>query len=199
MTQSDHRNTDGGSLKTGSLLDRDRAMLVVVDMQQKLLPAMRKPDRIEARCGQLLAAAKVFDVPVFATEQYPKGLGPTVPSVAALLPEPPVAKLAFSAAASLAEATDELTAAQPMRSQVLLVGIETHVCVLQTAFDFQGKGFEVFVAIDATGSRKRRSEREAARRMRAAGCHVVTTESAIFECCRTAEHESFREVSRLIR
>lgn len=137
----------------------------------------------------------MFEVPALGTEQYPAGLGPTVPQLAADLTILP-GKLSFSCAGGdgFAEALESQTGIQ-----VLLAGIETHVCVLQTALDLTAAGFQVFLAVDATGSRGEFDYATAVRRMESVGVTLTTTETVLFEWCRFAGSERFKEVSRLVR
>ena len=165
--------------------------LVVVDIQERLLPVMREGEAVVRATGILLEAAGRLDIPVLYSEQYPKGLGPTVPEVAAKLPPGAVRieKTAFSACAAL-----------PLgRPQVVLAGMETHVCVLQTAIELADAGREVFVVGDAVCSRAATNHSNALDRMRAAGVVVTNTESVLFEWLRDAGHEQFRAISKLIR
>jgi nicotinamidase-related amidase len=184
------------------LLSANRSRLVLVDLQEKLLPAIEGSARIVARCERLLAAAGIFDVPVSATEQYPHGLRPTVEPLRRRLaeiskiPEIPE-KLRFSGAASLDWAVPGVAPAE--RDQIILAGIETHVCILQSAFDLAAGGFRVYVPVDAVGSRFSEDRETALRRLEAAGITLVTTESVLFEWCEVAGTDRFKQISRLVR
>jgi nicotinamidase-related amidase len=178
------------------LISRADCQLLVVDMQERLVPAM-EPCAFLAGCVNLLQGAQALRVPVLASEQYPKGLGRTVPEVAALVPEAGRReKVEFSCCANAA-IRNELAGAG--HRQVVLAGIEAHVCVLQTALELVEAGFAVFVAADATASRRPESRETALRRMRDAGATVVTVEMVLFEWLRSAADPAFRTVSRLIR
>lgn len=165
--------------------------LVVIDMQERLAAAMPAREAVVRAAGILLEAAARLQVPVMVTEQYPKGLGATVADVAGKIPEGAtrIEKTCFSGAGSLA-----LT-----RPQVVLAGMEAHVCVLQTALELAAAGREVFVAADAVCSRTEANYANALARMQAASVVVTNTESVIFEWLRDAAHEHFRAISRLIR
>lgn len=169
--------------------------LLVVDMQEKLLRAIEGPDRLLANVLLLVQAARALGVPAFATEQYPKGLGPTVPSLAALIPDRP-AKLAFHAfgAPGVAEGLAE----RGVR-HVTLVGIEAHVCIVQTALELLRAGYAVQVPADAVGSRFAVDRDSALRRLELAGAVVTRTESALFEWLGGADHPRFREISALVK
>lgn len=179
------------------LIDRSRSRLLVVDLQQKLLPAVRDAETLVRNAGILIDAARGLDVPVLASEQYPTGLGPTVPEVAQRLrPGETLAKLTFSCMRepALAERLSDRG-----RPQVVVCGAEGHVCVLQTALDLRAGGADVFVVTDAVSTRREHSMAVATRRMEAAGIHLVTTEMVVFEWLRTAADPAFRTLSRLIR
>lgn len=181
------------------LLDRERSTLLVVDVQERLAPAVRDGDSVLARVGILLDAARRLGVPAVVSEQYPKGLGHTVGALASRLDGPGVeviAKTAFSCAREprLIEALDAKG-----RPQVVLCGLETHVCVLQTALDLQERGYAVHVAADAVASRDPARRDLGLARMRHAGCTVVDSEMVVFEWLGAAGTDEFKEVSRLIK
>src|SRR5690606_31489435 len=138
--------------------------------------------------------------PVFATEQYPRGLGPTVPELAELLSERPE-KQRFSCAEALAwGSANEPTDPQLRdRTKVVLAGIEAHVCVLQTALDLLADGYQVSVAAAAVGSRRRLDRQIGLQRMADTGAVITTTESILFEWCETAAADEFKEISRLVK
>jgi len=177
------------------LLDRGNAILVVVDVQERINAVMADQGHL-ARIAVLIEACAALGVPVIATEQYPKGLGPTVPSLAAPLPEPPLVKDSFSCAREpVVRAAIEAVG----RRQVVVAGIEAHVCVLQTALDLAAAGFQVHVPHDAVSSRRPADKEWALDRMAAAGVVVTTTESALFELLERCGTDEFRAVSRMIR
>ena len=165
--------------------------LVVIDIQERLASVMPAREAVVRGTGILLQAAARLQIPVWFTEQYPKGLGSTVAEVGALLPQAAqrVEKTCFSACAAL-----PLT-----RPQVVLAGMEAHVCVLQTALELAAAGQEVFVAADAICSRTEANHANALTRLQNAGVVVTNTESVIFEWLRDAAHEHFRAISKLIR
>lgn len=169
--------------------------LLVVDVQTKLMDLMKFRDRIVWNVRRLIDMVHALEMPVVATEQYPKGIGPTVTELIDLLPERPE-KLTFSCCG-----IEDLT--EPFRSRdvhkVLVAGIETHVCVQQTVYDLMAEGFRVFVPADAVGSRFKRDWKFALRRMDSAGATITTTEAAMFECCETAEHAAFKQISNLAK
>lgn len=179
------------------LLERERALLFVVDVQERLLPAMERGDACVERIGLLLEGARTLGVPVMASEQYPKGLGATVPPVRERLGNAPVfEKITFSCAR---DATIRAAVLGTGRRQLVLCGIEAHVCVLQTALDFAGEGLDVTVVADAVDSRRATSRELALARLRAAGVRVVDTEMVLFEWLERAGSDEFRTISRLVR
>jgi nicotinamidase-related amidase len=166
--------------------------LLVVDVQEKLLPAVLGPQRLVGNVAFLLDAAKLLGVPALATEQYPRGLGPTVPELAGRLTAERPTKTAFSGAGVPA-------VAEGFPPQVLLAGMETHVCVLQTGLDLLARGREVWVAVDAVSGRFRIDHDLALRRLERAGAVLTTCETAVFEWLGDAAHPRFKELSRLIQ
>lgn len=169
--------------------------LLVVDVQEKLIRLLPEHARIVWNIRRLLDGAKLFGLPVLATEQYPQGLGPTTAELAERL-GPIAAKTAFSAAAcdAIASELERLSV-----RQWLVVGIESHVCVLQTVLDLLSAGFRVFVAVDAVGSRHEVDCRVALQRIDSAGATLVTCESALFEWCVDSTAPQFKQLSQLIK
>ena len=175
---------------------RERSALLVVDVQERLLPVIDDHDNVLKQCVRMVRAAKLLEVPVLSTEQYPKGLGPTVEPLANLLKDTAVReKLSFSCCGPDGVA-DELS--RLGRPQVVVVGIEAHVCVAQTVLDLLSAGLSAFVAADATSSRRALDRWVALDRMRQAGAVVTTTEAVIFEWLRTAAAPQFKDVARLV-
>lgn len=179
------------------LLDARQSILLVVDIQERLVPAIHEADRVIARARTLLSAATTLDLPVVLSEQYPKGLGPTVPAIReAMAGVQPFEKVHFSCAA--APGFRELIAAFD-RSQVVLAGIEAHVCVLQTALGLSQCGVTPFVVADATSSRDPWQADLAHARLRQAGLPLISTEMALFEWMHQAGTPAFKAISRLIK
>ena len=175
------------------LLKADQSVLLVIDLQEKLGPAIDGFDAVRQHTHWLLGVANRLAVPAVATVQYPKGLGPMVPDLAAQVPpERIVEKMHFSAVAS--GCLDGL--AEMDRRQVVLVGTETHVCVLQTALGLLGQGKEVYVVEEAVGSRRATDKALGLARMRQEGCRIVSREMVAFEWLHQAGTEIFREVSK---
>ena len=186
------------NLNVPLLIRAGLSQLVVIDTQTKLITAMPQ-DALQAcikNIGILAQAAKLLSVPTIITEQYPKGLGNTVPELLALLPNiKPVEKRSFSC---MGEPTFSRQLTRD-HSQVVLAGMEAHICVLQTALDLLSAGKQVFVAEDAIVSRNPANKANALARMREAGCIISNTESIVFEWLGIAEGDVFKAVSKLIR
>lgn len=174
-------------------------MVLVVDMQEKLLPLIRKRKRIVAVTQNLLDGAKLFDLPVIATQQYPKGIGATVAPVAeklAACDAKTIEKSTFSVWGEPA-AREAILAVD--RLQVLVCGIEAHVCVQQTVLDLLSRDYQVFVFADAIGSRGKVDYKSALGRMRQAGAFVTTVESALFELCSRCDSEKFKGLLDIVK
>jgi nicotinamidase-related amidase len=174
-------------------LDRERAALVVVDVQEGFRKAIPEFEQVARATSTLVRGAEAMGVPVLVTEQYPKGLGATAPEVAESLPDgtEPLEKTVF--AASEAEGFDLAG-----RDQVVVCGIETHVCVNQTALDLLAGGTEVQVVEDAVGSRFPDSKRIGLQKMERAGAVLTNVEAALFELLGRAGTEEFKAVQKLI-
>ncbi len=169
------------------------SLLAVIDVQERLLAAMPDAERVVARSLRLAEAAAILGVSRVLTEQYPQGLGPTPATLASRLPSA-IPKMTFSCCGSAAFEA----AIGPDVTSVVLAGLETHVCVAQTALDLLGRGLAVFVAVDAVASRHSLDHDVALRRLEGAGAVLTTSEAVLFEWCRSAEHPNFREVRTLV-
>lgn len=183
------------------LLSSEQSCLLVVDVQERLLPAMSAPDTVVQSIKLLLKAAATLEVPVLASEQYPRGLGPTVPELAEHLGQyPPMEKIEFSCAANpdIADRINSLG-----RRQLVICGIEAHVCVLQTAIGFAADQTapdrQAFVVADAVSSRDPRNQEIALERMRRSGVEVVSSEMVVFEWLGRAGTPAFKELSALLK
>jgi nicotinamidase-related amidase len=183
------------------LLNRASSQLLVVDVQERLMPAMHAGEAMAERCGILMQAAHRLGVPVTISEQYRKGLGPTIARLGNLKGDAPVLeKTHFSCADDEAIAARVMALAKSGRAQVVVCGIESHVCVLQSALGFKERfGLEVAVAADAVTSRQPASVALALDRLRASGVSVVNTEMTLFEWLHRAGTPEFKELSPLIR
>jgi isochorismate hydrolase len=182
-------------IRSPLLLDRAQSGLLVVDVQEKLLPTIDRHAVIAWNIDRLLGAAKLLGVPFAASEQYPAGLGKTVEPIRAQLNA-----IAEKRMFSCRECQPIINAwIERGLRQIVVVGIEAHVCVLQTALDMQSIGFDVFVPADAVGSRMQLDYSTALGRLAQAGVIVTTTESIMFEWCETSAASEFKQISALVR
>jgi len=187
-----------GTTASTLALDRADALLMVIDVQEKLSAAMPKAPlaELERNAAVLIRAARRLEIPVIATEQYPKGLGPTVASLRELLPQEPMSKMEFSCGASKPIARHVLGSG---RKQVVVVGMEAHVCVFQTVRDLVDGGFSVFVAQDAVISRSEANRGVGLRLCEKAGATLTSTETILFDLLGVAGTPEFKELTALIK
>jgi nicotinamidase-related amidase len=179
------------------LIRRDDSLLLVVDLQQKLAPAIHDSERVIANSVRLLDGARQLAIPAFVSEQYVKGLGPSLDSIRDAAADARFFDKTHFSCAAEPGVIDLLRAAK--RPQVILTGTETHVCVLQTAFGLHAAGFEVYIVADATASRTPENRSAAIERMQAAGISIVTTEMVLFEWLHEAGTDDFRRLLPLIK
>ncbi len=171
--------------------------LIVIDMQERLVPAMQAPARTIKNTRLLINTATRLEVPVMLTEQYPKGLGRTVPQIATASEHLPIfEKLHFSC---MDEPKFAGAFALHSRKQAIITGMEAHICVMQTAAQLMEQGVEVFVVTDATSSRTLESEKACLDRLQAIGAGIVTTEMVVFEWLAKAGTPAFKDVLPLIK
>jgi nicotinamidase-related amidase len=175
-------------------LEADQCALIVVDMQEKLLPPIWEKERLVRNVQLLIRLGGILKIPALVTTQYAKGLGNTVPEIASMLPDtPPIDKLMFSCFGS--DAFCSLLKRLPgQRTTVLLCGMETHICVMQTAMGALREGYLVHVACDAVSSRTELNWRIGLDRMRSAGAILSSTEMMIYELLRASGVPAFREL-----
>ena len=175
-------------------LDPDQCALIVVDIQEKLLPPICERDRLLRNAQLLIRLAGILKIPALVTTQYAKGLGNTVPQISSLLPDTPsIDKLMFSCFGS--DVFCNLLKKLPgQRTTVLLCGMETHICVMQTALGALGEGYLVHVAADAVSSRTELNWRLGLNRMQAAGAILSSTEMMIYELLRSSGAPAFKEL-----
>lgn len=176
------------------LLEREKSCLLLIDVQEKLTPLVHESEALVARCQWLINLANELSIHTLISEQYPRGLGGTVPELRSLLSnQQPYEKIDFSC---YQEPQFQVEIKAAKKKQVVLIGIETHVCVLQTAMDMHAAGFEVFVVVDAVSSRSTLDYKYALKRMKQAGIQLVTSEMVFFEWVGQAGTEEFRRLSK---
>ena len=176
---------------------KENSALVVVDIQEKLARAMHSKEKLIEYSVKLIQGMKVLDVPIITTEQNPKGLGLTVPAITAeLTGNKPVVKLSFSCC-------DEKAFVQKLkaikRNQIVLAGIEAHVCVYQTALDLISMGYEVEVAVDCIDSRSEENKKMALQKMVMAGVGLTSMEMILFDLLKVAEGTKFKEILKIVK
>jgi len=179
------------------MLNRDDSVLVAVDFQAKLLPSIHDTDGVVRRTIRLIQGVRLLGLPILVTEQYPKGIGPTHPGIVVALGEHyrPIQKMTMSC---MGEPAFYKALAETNRKQVLLCGIEAHVCVHQTAADLVAAGYEVHLAADCVSSRAQRDAKLARRRAVQMGCFLSGHELAVFELLRVAGTPEFKEWIRIV-
>lgn len=186
-------------MQTPMLIRAAESCLVVIDMQERLVPAMQAPARTIRNARILITAARELDVPVLLTEQYPKGLGRTVPELAKAA-EAAGARILPKMHFSCMEDPDFAAAFRATgRRQAVIAGMEAHICVVQTAASLMREGVEVFVVTDATSSRTLESEKACLDRLQALGAGIVTTEMVVFEWLGRAGTPAFKALLPLIK
>ncbi|MFZ6647080.1 isochorismatase family protein [Undibacterium sp. TJN25] len=176
------------------LCDASRSMLIVIDLQQKLMPVITDGEQVLARASLLAQAARLLHIPVLGTVQQPLRLGPTVPAIHTLL-DRTIEKADFDACAR----PEFLAALDSGRDELILAGCEAHVCVLQTAMGLLHRKHKVRLVSDAVGSRNPADKAAALHRARAAGAEVVSSEMVMFEWMRHSEHPQFKQILKLIK
>ncbi|MRN38454.1 isochorismatase [Neisseria sp. N95_16] len=175
----------------------ENTLCIVVDIQERLLPALHDAESMVERSRVVIQGLQALDVPLVATEQYPKGLGKTVPAVQLLLGDGAAVfeKTRFSAVIAEVEAVLN----EKKIENVILLGAEAHVCMLQTVLDLRAKGLAVYVPFDCTTSRNPANKDNALQQMRDAGAVVSNSESVLFQLLGDAKHPAFKTVSKLIQ
>ena len=183
------------------MMKADRSQLLIIDVQERLIPAMQEPDAVAGACAFLGQVAGLCRVPTLITEQYPKGLGHTVLSVLEACTKPTLVEKTVFSAPQERKVLDRLRRkrADQRREQIVLCGVEAHVCVLQSALDLVSSGFEVFVVADAVSSRHIGSRDVALSRLAHAGVVPVTSEMVAFEWVGDAKSKTFKPISALVR
>ena len=180
-------------------IERLQSIAVLVDVQERLFPHMHEAEHLEGQLSRLLRGFAVLEIPVIVTQQYTRGLGPTIAPLLKLLPSAdPVEKLSFSCCDE-PQFMARLQGTGLGGSRVILAGIETHVCILQTTLDLLGAGYTPVVIADAVSSRSVIDREVALARMRQEGAIISTVESILFELTRLAGTPLFREISAIVK
>ncbi len=175
----------------------DTSFLLIVDMQEKLVPAVEQPDRVVANAARLMTGAARLEVPILLTEHYPKGIGPIVPALRDLAPAGAVLEKIHFDAVSEPACAERFAALD--RPQAVIAGTEAHVCVLQSALGLKQAGYEPYLVVDAVSSRNATDKAAAVARLRDAGVAAVTTEMVLFEWLARGDTAEFRDLLPLIK
>jgi nicotinamidase-related amidase len=178
-------------------LRRSESFLLVVDVQKKLAPHVLGHEALTQRAEGLIRCATLLGIPVLLSEHSPGSIGPTVPTLAALVSSDRILRKTHFACTDQPACLDAFRSLR--RKQALVCGMEAHVCVMQTALGLLERGFQPFVVQDAVGSRREEDRAAALERMRAAGCAMATSEMAMFEWMENADVPQFRDVLRLVK
>ena len=184
-------------MRHDKLLSAERCTLLVVDIQDAFEAHIPEMEQVIERSKVMIKAAELLEIPIVVTEQYPKGLGQTVGPLRKALGECEYYdKITFSC---LQNEKIKKVITNHKREQLLIVGIETHVCIAQTVYDAIAMGLRPYLAVDAVGSRRTKDNDVALERLRSEGCVLTTTEAAIMEMTVSSKHPKFREISKLIK
>lgn len=173
------------------LINQDDSLLLVIDVQEKLVPVIHGSERVVDNCGWLMRAATEFDVPTLLTEQYPEGLGATVPALAKLIDRQSIVAKNYFSAVSQPDFIERLRASN--RHQIIVCGMEAHVCVAQTCIELIESQYRVFLVEDAVSSRSKDDRFTALERLRALGVELVSKEMVFFEWQRRGGGDEFRD------
>jgi nicotinamidase-related amidase len=176
---------------------KDKAALVVIDFQERIFPAIWEHEKLEKNVTLLIEGMKILGVPVVVTEQYVKGLGPTVPAIARAIEG--IERIEKSSFSCCDESRFMLEIASSGREFIIIAGIESHVCVLQTVIDLKQNGYLPVVVEDCISSRKQSDKLTALGRMRHEGAVITTSEAILFELLRYSGGETFKAISRLVK
>ena len=179
------------------MINRDKTLFVVIDFQEKLMPVMHNKEVLEDKVCRLAEGMKVLGIPHIVTQQYTRGIGETIPSIAEAIGEfEPIDKTSFSCMRN-EEFARQLREAG--KRDIVVCGIEAHICVLQTVLELLDAGYNVYVAVDGMSSRAANDYLWAAERMETAGAIVTTYEAILYELLGDAKSEGFKEVSKIVK
>jgi nicotinamidase-related amidase len=178
-------------------LDKEEALVLIIDIQERLAPAMKEKDKVVKNCQHLIELAKMYNIPVVMTEQYPKGLGKTIPEIQSLLPDyKPIEKSSFSCCG---QSSFPAEIKKTGRKKIIITGMETHVCVLQTVIDLMKHGLAPHVVQDGVCSRSDENWKTGIEFMRDAGAVITCTETVLFQLLKGSGTEEFKKISQRIK
>ncbi|RMD48257.1 MAG: hydrolase [Ignavibacteria bacterium] len=182
--------------RNSKILRKENTALLVIDIQERILNVMQNKEMVIENSLKLIKGYKALELPIYFTEQYPKGLGETAEILKSELEGHAIQKMSFSCSGA-GDLFKELI--DKNLTQIVLCGIETHVCVQQTALDLVENGFQVDVIADAVSSRKEIDYKTALNRMQNNGCEITTTESVLFELLEVCGTPVFKEISKIVK
>ena len=196
MNKNDSIEMNSNSSNNHLRISSEEAVLLIIDVQDKLIASIRDNNLIEWNIRRLIESTNVLGIQRYFTEQNPTRLGPTSTSIATELKDTVYPKMSFSCITC-----NKLIKNLKERhtKKIIVCGVETHVCILQSALDLLEEGFQVFIPIDAIGSRNEIDHKTAIRRLELAGVITTTTESIIFEWCKTSDRVEFKAISAIIK
>lgn len=191
------KKKDPAMTSVSPLFTPTNSVLWVVDLQERMVPAIDKGDAIVKQAAILLQAAQLLEIPAVVSEQYPKGLGHTIEALSPWLSGSPVLEKTTFGAFATEASTTVLQALQ--KTHIVVCGVETHVCVSQTVLQALGLGYTVGVVVDAIGSRHKHNHKTALKRLEQQGAQLLTTESILFEWLHDAKHPQFKAIQALVK
>lgn len=178
-------------------MEIENTILVIIDVQDKLFNVLKDKSDILESTVKLIKGVSSLGMPIIITEQYPKGIGKTVKEISGLLLEVrPIEKMSFSC---MGEDVFRAEVEKTGRKNVIICGIETHVCIYQTAMDLLSEGYNVIVAVDCVSSRSKINKKTAITKMAGSGANITTSEMALFELIKSANHPKFKEISKIVK
>lgn len=179
------------------LIKQNEVIAIIVDIQERLFPHIYKNDELEANCLKLLKGLQALEVDILVAQQYTKGIGETIPSIKALFESfEHMEKTTFSCAT---QSIETIKAKYSDKKYAILLGIETHICVLQSALELLEAGITPILVVDCTSTRKESDKEIALKRLHKAGVILTTYESILFELCRDAKNKAFKEISNIVK
>jgi nicotinamidase-related amidase len=178
-------------------IHQEDAVLVLIDFQERLMPAMENNEELAASVIKLIKGSNIMGIPKLVTQQYTKGLGPTIPGIHEALGQyDPIEKTSFSA---MGEPAFAKALEKAGKKTAIVAGVETHVCVQQTALELLERGYNVFLPADCVSSRRHIDKKYALKRMAQAGAFLTTCEAVLFELCGESHRPGFKEISALVK
>ncbi len=194
MSSFDTNQQQYTNMEIPYLMQAENTSLIIIDIQKKLLDGIANKDSIINNIEKLIQGSKLLGIDTYITEQNPTRLGKTINNIPLNYSIEPISKMEFSCKSCL-----DLENRMKNKRNILLCGIETHVCILQSSFDLLARGYQVYIAVDCIGSRNSIDSITAIKRMNSKGINITTAEASLFEWCATANHPQFKSISKIIK